>query len=399
MLNTVMQVPKSFCILPWISLESGAAGLVKPCCMYNINITNENNQEFNLKTDTLNSAWNSEYYRNLRQQFLNGEKPKGCSRCWKEEASGKTSKRIRDNARFKHHITQDTIDRPQIKYLDLKLGNICNLKCRICGTHSSSKWIAEQQHYDREDNKDHEHIRHNWPETNKTFWQELEQLLPTLEYIDFTGGEPFLIKEQFELLKFCVDKGYAKNIGIHYNTNATQMPTDALENIWPHFKSVDVQFSIDGIGSQFEYQRHPAKWKTATEILQKFKDKQSKQFTVGICHTINVFNVYYIPEFLKWAESFGVGVYLNNLHYPNHYNIQCLPQIAKNKISKRLENHSNPNVKTFIDYMNQDTDGYYDWMKFISWTERKDKFRNETFSSTFPELAEATEYRAYIKNK
>lgn len=399
MLNTVMQVPKSFCILPWISLESGAAGLVKPCCMYNINMTNENNQEFNLKTDTLDTAWNSEYYRNLRQQFLNGEKPQGCTRCWKEEASGKTSKRIRDNARFKHHITQDTIDNPQIKYLDLKLGNICNLKCRICGTHSSSKWIAEQQHYDREDNKDHEHIRHNWPETNKTFWQELEQLLPTLEYIDFTGGEPFLIKEQFELLKFCVNKGYAKNIGIHYNTNATQMPTDALENIWPHFKSVDVQFSIDGIGAHFEYQRHPAKWKTATEILQTFKNKQSKQFTVGICHTINVFNVYYIPEFLKWAEQFGIGVYLNSLHYPNHYNVQCLPLIAKKRISDRLKDHPSPNVKTFIDYMNQDVDGYHDWMKFISWTERKDKFRNEKFANTFSELAEVTEYNKYIKNK
>ena len=394
-----MQVPKSFCILPWISLESGAAGLVKPCCMYNINMTNENNQEFNLKTDTLDTAWNSEYYRNLRQQFLNGEKPQGCTRCWKEEASGKTSKRIRDNARFKHHITQDTIDNPQIKYLDLKLGNICNLKCRICGTHSSSKWIAEQQHYDREDNKDHEHIRHNWPETNKTFWQELEQLLPTLEYIDFTGGEPFLIKEQFELLKFCVDKGYAKNIGIHYNTNATQMPTDALENIWPHFKSVDVQFSIDGIGAHFEYQRHPAKWKTATEILQTFKNKQSKQFTVGICHTINVFNVYYIPEFLKWAEQFGIGVYLNSLHYPNHYNVQCLPLIAKKRISDRLKDHPNTNVKTFIDYMNQDVDGYHDWMKFISWTERKDKFRNEKFANTFSELAEVAEYNKYINNK
>ena len=394
-----MQVPKSFCILPWISLESGPAGLVKPCCMYNTNMNNENKQEFNLKTDTLDTAWNSEYYRNLRQEFLDGKKPKGCSRCWKEEDSGKTSKRIRDNARFKHHITQDIINNPQIKYLDLKLGNICNLKCRICGTHSSSKWIAEQQHYDREDNKDHEHIRHNWPETNKTFWQELEQLLPTLEYIDFTGGEPFMIKEQFKLLKFCVEKGYSKNIGIHYNTNGTQLPNDALENIWPHFKSVDVQFSIDGIGNHFEYQRHPAKWKTATEILQKFKDKQSKQFTVGICHTINVFNVYYIPEFLKWAENFGIGVYLNNLHYPDHYNVQCLPQIAKRRISEKLKDHSNQNVKTFIDYMNQDVDGYNDWMKFVSWTQRKDEFRNEKFTNTFPELAEATEYRFYIKNK
>ena len=367
--------------------------------MYNINMTDENNQEFNLKTNSLDDAWNSEYYRNLRQQFLDGKKPEGCNRCWQEEASGKTSKRVRDNARFKHHITEDIIKDPKIKYLDLKLGNICNLKCRICGTHSSSKWITEQQHYDKEDNKDHEHIRHNWPETNKVFWQELEKLLPTLEYIDFTGGEPFMIKEQFELLRFCVEKGYSKNIGIHYNTNGTQLPNDALENIWPHFKSVDVQFSIDGIGEQFEYQRHPAKWSKALEVLQAFKNKQSKQFTVGICHTINIFNVYYIPEFLDWAEQFGMGVYLNSLHYPHHYNIRCLPADAKRKITKKLSDHPNPNVKTFIDYMNKDVDGYWDWMKFVEWTQRKDKFRKEKFTDTFSELAQVCEYNKYLKEE
>lgn len=397
MLNTVMHIPKSFCILPWISLESTAAGWVKPCCMYNINMSDQNNQDFNLNSNTLNDAWQSEYYRNLRQDFLDGKMPEGCTRCWSEEASGKVSKRIRDNARFKHHITQDIIDNPKIKYLDLKLGNICNLKCRICGTHSSSKWIAEQQHYDKEDKHEETHIRHSWPETNKEFWQQLEELLPTLEYIDFTGGEPFMIKDQFELLKFCVDKGYAKHIGVHYNTNGTQLPNEALEDIWPHFKTVDVQFSIDGIGEQFEYQRHPAKWNKALEVLQAFKDKQSKKFTVGVCHTINIFNVMYVPEFLKWADEFGISVYLNSLHYPNYYNIKCLPYCAKRKISEKLNTHPNPNVKTFIDYMNQDDDRYWDWMKFVAWTVRKDQFRKEKFTDTFPELAEICEYDKYVK--
>tara|TARA_B100001248_G_scaffold73080_1_gene51992 strand:+ start:22857 stop:23966 length:1110 start_codon:yes stop_codon:yes gene_type:complete len=365
--------------------------------MYNINMSDQNNQDFNLNSNTLNDAWQSEYYRNLRQDFLDGKMPEGCTRCWSEEASGKVSKRIRDNARFKHHITQDIIDNPKIKYLDLKLGNICNLKCRICGTHSSSKWIAEQQHYDKEDKHEETHIRHSWPETNKEFWQQLEELLPTLEYIDFTGGEPFMIKDQFELLKFCVDKGYAKHIGVHYNTNGTQLPNEALEDIWPHFKTVDVQFSIDGIGEQFEYQRHPAKWNKALEVLQAFKDKQSKKFTVGVCHTINIFNVMYVPEFLKWADEFGISVYLNSLHYPNYYNIKCLPYYAKRKISEKLNTHPNPNVKTFIDYMNQDDDGYWDWMKFVTWTVRKDQFRKEKFTDTFPELAEICEYDKYVK--
>ena len=395
MLNIVMHTPKSFCILPWISLESTAAGWVKPCCMYNNNMTDENNQPFNLQKDTFNDAWNSDYYRNLRQEFLDGKMPKGCTKCWSEEASGKVSKRIRDNQKYKHHITEEIIQEPKLKYLDLKLGNICNLKCRICGTHSSSKWIAEQKHYDKQDNHEEEHTRHGWPETNKKFWEELEELLPTLEYIDFTGGEPFMIKEQFELLKFCVEKGYAKDIGIHYNTNGTQLPNDALQNIWPHFKSVDVQFSIDGIENHFEYQRHPAKWKNALHVINEFKNKQSKKFTVGICHTINIFNVLYIPKFLTWAKEFGISVYLNSLHYPSHYNIKCLPNDAKRNITNRLQENNNKDIQTFIDYMNQDDNGYHDWMKFVHWTMRVDEFRSENFEQVFPELAEATEYKYY----
>ena len=105
----------------------------------------------------------------------------------------------------------------------------------------------------------------------------------------------------------------------------------------------------------------------------------------------------YIPEFLEWAEQFGLGVYLNSLHFPHYYNVQCLPQHAKRKIAEKLKDHNNPNVKTFIDYMNQDVDGYNDWMRFVHWTQRKDEFRKEKFDSIFPELAEVTEYTHYIK--
>jgi hypothetical protein len=47
--------------------------------------------------------------------------------------------------------------------------------------------------------------------------------------------------------------------------------------------------------------------------------------------------------------------------------------------------------------MNQDDDGYWDWMKFVTWTVRKDQFRKEKFTDTFPELAEICEYDKYVR--
>ena len=49
----------------------------------------------------------------LDNVFLAGTQPRGCHRCWMEELSGKSSKRIRDNARFKHHITEEVLQNPK----------------------------------------------------------------------------------------------------------------------------------------------------------------------------------------------------------------------------------------------------------------------------------------------
>ena len=65
-----------------------------------------------------------------------------------------------------------------------------------------------------------------WPRNSPAFWENLKELLPTIKYIEFTGGEPFLIEEHFKLLRYAVDQNYSKRIDIHYNTNGTVYPND-----------------------------------------------------------------------------------------------------------------------------------------------------------------------------
>ena len=100
-------------------------------------------------------------------------------------------------------IDYQDIDPSTIQFLDLKLGNICNLKCRICGSWSSSKWAQEQLDYlkadgtSKEDLKKSEHYRQlqmgQWPRKTEVFWDELETYLPGVKYFEFTGGEPMMI--------------------------------------------------------------------------------------------------------------------------------------------------------------------------------------------------------------
>ena len=76
-----------------------------------------------------------------------------------------------------------------------------------------------------------------------------------------------------KILMYCVEKGYAKNIDIHYNTNGTQLPPQDIFDLWAYFKHVEIAFSIDDIGEPFEYQRHPANWRQVSSNLVKFKEK------------------------------------------------------------------------------------------------------------------------------
>ena len=384
--NMNNKFPNNFCILPWTALEVQPNGTVKPCCMYKDTLKNSNGQEYLIQKDSMDEIWNSDELNEVRKRFLSGTQPRGCHRCWMEEISGKDSKRVRDNKRYSKHINEDVIFNQdnQPKYLDLKLGNICNLKCRICSPQYSSKWIAERKRFDIIDGIHEEYERLDWPEKSKLFWENIETILPHIEHLDFTGGEPFLIKEHFDLLEKIKKLNLAHRITIHYNTNGTQLPMNALQNIWPYFKEVDIHFSIDGIGKHFEYQRHPAKWDQVVQNMLIFKEHRSDKLTLSICHTVNIFNVLYLPEFLKWTKEIDYSVYLNSLHEPKHYNITCLPYAQKIDIKDKLVN-SEHDFSQVINFMMQTTEPKH-YNKLLKEIERTDIVRHEKFNSVFPEM-------------
>src|SRR6056300_1158448 len=337
--------PNNCCILPWTALEVQPNGTVKSCCMYKDTLKKTNGQEYLIQKDTMADIWKSDELQDIRTRFLSGTQPRGCHRCWMEELSGKESKRVRDNKKYKQHINDDVIVNQdnQPKYLDLKLGNICNLKCRICSPQYSSRWISEKKKYDLIDGIHQEYERLDWPEKSKLFWDNIESILPHIEHLDFTGGEPFMIKEHFDLLERIKEKKLAHRISIHYNTNGTQLPMNALKNIWPHFKSVDIHFSIDGLKKHFEYQRHPAKWDAVTENLYIFKEHESK-----------------------------------------HYNITCLPYTQKIEIKNKLEK-SDIDYSQVINFMMQPAKPKH-YNRLLKEIKRTDIVRHEKFESVFPEM-------------
>jgi MoaA/NifB/PqqE/SkfB family radical SAM enzyme len=142
-----MKLPHpKFCVLPWVSLETSPIGTVRPCCLAEEEIIDNDGQKFDLNTASFANIQNSGYMQNLRQDFLDAKQPQTCRKCWREERAGRTSKRMHTLERLKHMLPDQhwTADAKPLMFLDLKLGNICNLKCRICGSWSSSTFAAEE---------------------------------------------------------------------------------------------------------------------------------------------------------------------------------------------------------------------------------------------------------------
>jgi len=398
-------LPDTICMLPWISIEASPMGTARPCCLAREDITG-----IDLRVNTLEQAYKSEYMQNLRQQFRRGEKPDSCKLCWDEESVGRDSKRINSRVRLKELYTlvdweNDTPD--QLWFLDLKLGNICNLKCRICGSWSSSKWAAEELDYMPAGFNKKEHIAYKWlkqgkwPQESPDFWTNLKTLLPQIKYFEFTGGEPWLIEEHWDLLKYAVSTGDSKHIDIHYNTNATVNSLGVEKSVlWNDFGRVDIAFSVDNVGKRFEYERFGADWDEANEIIDGIhfaKNVDTPNITTQLCFTINIQNVYYLDELLEWADTKEFGsIYFNMLHSPDHMSIQRMTPAAQELVLSKLKTtfwkstkyqKEIDNVIKFIE-LGTGSDG----KEFLKKMKQTDAYRKQNFMDTHSEIAKAMGY-------
>ena len=236
-----------------------------------------------------------------------------------------------------------------------------------------------------------------WPKENEQFWGEIARVLDQIRYIEFTGGEPFMIQQHFDMLQGIVDLGIAHQVEIHYNTNGTNYP-ERGPDIWRHFKTVEIAFSIDDTGARFEYQRTNAKWDEVQENIQRFRELRSSHTNIQlqVCTTVNVFNVAYLEAVANWIDQQGFDfVYWNMMHEAYYFSISTLPQEAKDIISQRLQSalvseRNRLELNNIIEFMQRGVslDGRVLRMK----VEDLDWKRKQDLQNDHNELAEAIGY-------
>jgi sulfatase maturation enzyme AslB (radical SAM superfamily) len=247
---------------------------------------------------------------------------------------------------------------------------------------------AYHQHYDDE----------------SPFWDDLENNLSTIKQFDFYGGEPFMSKKMWRILEVAVEKGYAKDIEVHYATNGTQWPEDKVE-IFKHFRHVHLSFSVDGISEQFEYMRYPAVWSEVTENMKKAVELSNRTGNIylGWCITLSTINITGLPAILEeHNKNFKeFGPYLNLVHGPIQYNLTQLPTDVKQYVVDILKSIPKDHVDGYmyeyhipgiINFIVNGTPNPANWEKFKSTMKTHDTYRGQSLSKVYPEYAKAINY-------
>ena len=382
----------TFCPLPWNSINLRNNGDLRICCNTNSYspqrgiMRKEDGTIYNAGRDDWNEARNAPILKEVRASMLKGEWHPECERCRQEEVNGIRSRREYEHDDwskwFGDYIDYDKaasittedgtmeVDKQEINFVDIRYGNFCNLKCRMCGPTDSHQWYDDfVQLYNQTGYKDtHERIQlvknakgrwhtdqYDWFQNNNMYWHNFEKYAVNAHKLYIVGGEPLIIDEHTESLERIVASGNAPNMRLEYNTNLTMVP-DKLITLWEHFKEVRIGVSIDGIDDVFNYQRTPANFDSVYKNMLKLDANPRINLKGWFAYTVTPFNLFHFPEFMRWKLTVSGLTKFNPVadtrpivshhmcHSPKYYNVKVLPMELKQQVVSHYQ--------TYIDWVN-----------------------------------------------
>ena len=395
---------KTFCIYPWIHLHAYPTGEAYPCCHSEMNYP-----VGNCKTNTLKEIWNSEPQKKLRVDMLSENTNVACGRCYEQEQSGFFSGRKSANKHHGHQIdridqTTDTghVDEFAMTYWDIRFSNLCNLRCRSCGSIFSSQWYQDQVKL----------AGPEWAIKNKSLnyagqhetdmWEQLIEHIDHVEQIYFAGGEPLMMEEHYLILEE-LERRKRFDVRLIYNTNFTQvkLKNRSVFDYWKKFESVAVGASLDAMGPRAEYIRKGTVWKVVEENRKNMIEICPK-VDFYISPTLSIMNALHLPDFHKaWVEKGLINpqdLNVNILQDPMHFRIDIASEEYKQQIQQKFEKHLE--WLRPLDILHRATVGFESAITFMNktnntklidtfWakTSELDYIRNEDIIDVIPELA------------
>lgn len=298
-------------------------------------------------------------------------RPIACKKCWENEDAGRPSYR-------QFYTTFKDNSDSGVNFLDFRHSNQCNLKCRYCNPHFSNQWARE--------------LGYQNTLLKSDFWEYIDHLATKdLRDVYWCGGEPLIMKDHYDFLKEIIDRGYAKNISLRYNSNLTQIDYKEIDIIafWKQFKNVFILISLDAAGPEVNGVRSGSIWKNIDSNIERLIQMKHTLGTIdfSLAPTISMLNIWFLPDLFQYAAKKKIRVNINVLHGPDYLSLNAIPKELQSRARDCVES-----IKSMIsdsEYQHMmsmlvRTDNEYLFLHAIRHILLLDKLRNENLFDLLP---------------
>ena len=420
---------KTYCSFPFQHQYVHMSGSVRLCCATMENATDKKGNRIHMNNDSLQKTWNSDYMKEARLKMKNGEVLKACTKCIDQEARGyKSMREESDQEKNINNVNADGSMDTMPNSMELHFGNVCNLKCKMCGQDYSNQ-IGKEILQIGEKDKDflewvykqsgnvnnwtnNLSVEYTWFRNEKTKNKLIDYVSKHITKLTIIGGEPTVIPEFYELLDYCYKNNTLQDKDITIVTNLTN--TNPKMTQWlPKMKAWTIWASIDGLGDITEYIRYPSNFKKVVENLNFYKKLllESNNGRIVFSPAVQLLNIHQLDDMLKWfidfadnhwGKQFNIS-WMSQVWYPRICNYDTAPKQYRYKVADKLEES--------IDYFTKYKDISFFYNKqienlrnsfieepmekhlqkaFIRYNDTQDKHRKgKTWRELLPELEQA----------
>ncbi len=408
---------KHFCVLPWVHFHAWPDKRVMPCCVADSDLP-----VAKIEGDqSIIEMMNSDRYKEIRTAMLNDEEVPECKRCFDLELMGTWTMRKSHNKRrgldYVDYITSNTqedgsLSEFEMKYMDIRFSNLCNMKCRSCGPDCSSLWAQEfkdkrgQEMWDKYFPDKKVVINNN---DDQMFMVKLKPYLADVTEVYFAGGEIIITPEHYECLDYWIESGQADTIELNYTTNFSTLHGFKDKNLleyWKKFKNIQVWASLDAHGELAECIRKGTNWTKTVANIKKLRE-ELPHVQLGITPTISIWNIFKFPDFFDYMVENNlmdlvISPRFNLATNPWYANIMILPKHVKNRLIELYRVYQNKYGKDNMDIYNGFKMIIYNLsvgeenkggiLEFKQFNDELDQFRNEKFEDLVPEMKEVYDW-------
>ena len=421
--DKLTKVSKSFCPLVYYHTTINTVGDQKLCCIAKAEKSNDITK-VTKSENSIEQWWNSDYLQKSRKLLNNNQYPTACLECKENDDMGIASfrsqniEKVRTNEDLRSYIYSEAnyatennfkVNNQSPINFDIKFGNLCNLKCRMCDYVSSSQILKEiinnpelKEYHPTVDEVNEETFDLRYFE-KENFVESFNNVINDTVFLKFTGGEPLLIDNMFKFLKKLIKGNLSKDIELHFITNATKITKQMIEDYFLHFKNVFLTISLDGYKSNYEYVRYPAKWEVMKNNLDLVK-KYSNKLVLDYSITFQTYSCISMIKQYEFMSQYAIeddlqknGVSPTYVKHPYYLDLKLLPNVVKEKLIDMYQKSDiiknlpagykkdwNNKIK-YLSYQNKKDDDLVAIKEFVRYTKTLDKVRTQSFKNSCPE--------------